>query len=222
LKIGSPKEAFGFTKIPAKQKIPVPEVRTKPIGKDNQVVLEKTTATPASCESYFTKAGRFWRTITIDANDPKQRANAEKCGGSYLHEYNLTSGGEKKVAEAELEHCTDLKYAFDISLGCYANVVNDLAKRKTRFASQEAAVDAVTKRVGRKPNTWVERYFELMAKTAERDRKKWHTAVMPRGPGLELEIDRRNRCKTRFPTETNEQSFPEVGKDKHPTPDVIK
>ncbi len=36
------------------------------------------------------------------------------------------------------------------------------------------------------------------------------------------EVDRRGHCKSRFPTEINEKSYPEVGKDKHPTPDIIK
>ena len=222
MKTGAPKEAFGFTQTLSKQAPPPPEVRTKPAGKSKQVVVEKTQATPIPCESFFTKAGSVWRIISLDADKPKESANAEKCGSSYQRQFTITAEGEKKISEMEMEHCVDFKYAFDISLGCYAAVVNDLAKKGTEFDSQAAAVDAVTKRTGRKPDTWMAHYLELLAKTAERDTRKWHTAVEPKGPGLELEIDRRGHCKSRSPTEINERSFPEVGKGKHPSSDIIQ
>jgi len=223
LKTGAPQEAFGYTRIPAGQKIPNPEVVTKPIGRSKRVVLQPTKATQVSCESFFTKAGPpFWRTVFVDANDPKQRAFAGQCGSSYFKGYSISPDGEKKISEAELEHCTDYKYAFDISIGCYANVVNDLAKKKTEFLSHEAAVEFVTKRAGRKPDTWMARYFELLEKSRKRD-KRWHTAVEPKGPGLQpVVIDRSGVCRSRYTTEINEQSYPEVGNDRHPTPDVIK
>jgi hypothetical protein len=219
---GAPQEAFGFT-ITRPQKLPPPEVQTKPAGKAGRVVLQETKATQVSCESYFTKAGpSFWRVVPIDAEEFKQRGLAEKCGSSYFIEFRITPDGEKKIIEAEMEHCTDYKYAFDISLGCYVAVVNDLAKKGTQFPTHEAAVDEVTKRAGQKPDNWVTRYLELLSKSGVRDTKKWHTAVMPKGPGLELEVDRGGRCRSRFPVEINDKSYPQVGKDKHPTSDVIK
>ena len=119
-----------------------------------------------------------------------------------------------------MEHCTDYKRAFDISIGCFAKVVNDLARKKTEFPSQDAAVDAVTKRAGRKPDTWSARYVELLDKSQERDLKGWHRAAKPIGPGVELVPDKHDRCKSRVPTEINEKSFPRVGK--YPSSDVIQ
>lgn len=220
LKKGAPQDAFGFTTIQPQQ-IPHPEVRTKPTSDDKQVVLEPIKATQVACESSYTKAGpAFWRKITLDANKSEQRALAEKCGSSYLSQFRITSDGEKKISEAEMEHCTDYKYAFDTTLGCYEGAVNDLAKKGTPFPDHDHAVEAVTKRVGRKPDTWVDHYIELLEKSAVRDDKKWHTAVMPPGPGLQVEVDRGGRCVTEYPTEINDKSYPQVGK--HPTPDVIK
>ncbi len=220
-KVGAPKDAFGLTQT-LSEGFAGPDVVTKPAGKD-KVVIQTTEAKPVPCKSFFTKAGTVWRTISLDAAKPEERANAEKCrGSSYLREFSITPDGEKKISEAEMEHCADFKHAFDISVGCFAAVVNDFARKKTGFPSQDAAVDAVTKRAGRKPDTWMARYLELLEKTRERDKRKWHTAAEPQGPGLELETDRSNRCKSRFPTEINEKSFPQVGKDKHPTSEVIK
>jgi hypothetical protein len=156
----------------------------------------------------------------LDAKKPEQQATAEKCGASYQKEFRITPDGEKKIEEMEMEHCNDFKHAFDISVGCYAAIVNDLAQRKTKFPSEEAAVEAVTRSAGRKPDTWMARYLELLLKTRERDTKNWHTAVEPKGPALGLQVDRSGHCRSRFATEINEKSFPEVGA--HPTADVIR
>lgn len=219
LKTGAPEEAFGVTRIPSGAKFPVPEVVTKPVARDKHVI-QKTQATPAPCESFVTKAGHFSRTVSLDANDPKQRTLAEKCGTSLVIKFNVTADGEKRINRAEMEHCADFKYAFDISLGCYAAVVNDFAKRKTPFPSHADAVDAVTRRVGLKPDSWSEHYLQLLGKSAERDTNKWHTAIW-QGPALFVEQGRSGRCNPPSgEVEINGRSYPEV--DKHKTPDVIE
>jgi hypothetical protein len=218
LKTGAPKEALGVTIIPIGAKFSVPEVRTKPVAKDGkQVVIQSTKATPAPCQSIFTKAGHFLRVVPIHANDPEQLA--DKCGSSYLGKFNLVPAGEKRIIKAEMEHCTDYKYAFDISLGCYAAVVNDLAKTKKVFPSHEDAVDAVTKSTGQEPVTWGDHYLKLIAKSDDRDTKNWHKPIW-QGQGLFVELKRSGRCESTTEAEINGKSYPEV--DKHQTPDVIK
>src|SRR5262245_13618631 len=219
LKLGPPSDALGFTKIDAGAQIVPPEVLTQPAAGGKGVVIQKTEAKPVPCTSSHPKAGRIWRTISIDASNPRQRSLGEQCGRTYLEEFRITGDGEKKLAEVELEHCTDFKHAFDISLGCYAAIINNLAKTKKVFSSQQAAVDAVAASAGRKPDTWAQRYIALIELTAERDRRQWHTAVEPKGPGLELEVDRQGRCRSRLPTEVNDKSSPKVGK--HRTADLI-
>jgi len=85
--------------------------------------------------------------------------------------------GQKRLAAAEQEHCQDYRYAFDISLGCYADVVNDFAKKRTKSPSREAAVDAVTKRVGLAPDAWVQCYIALLDTSKLRDTIGWRTAI---------------------------------------------
>lgn len=103
-----------------------------------------------------------------------------------------------------------------ISLGCYADVVNDLAKKRTKFPSHEAAVDAVTKRVGLAPDAWMQRYIDLLDKSKRRDTNGWHTATK----SLPLRLDpQAHPCHSSFPNEISKRSYPEVGK--HPSSEII-
>jgi len=217
MKLGAPIDAFGITKVP-QQTIPNPEIKTKQVGK--QFVLLPTKGVQVSCESYYVKAGKpFQRLVPIDQKDPKQARLAEQCGSDYLRDFQVTPDGEKKLIEAEMEHCDDLKYAFDMSLGCYVEIVNEMARKGTRFASHDEAVEAVTKSVGRKPDTWVARYLELVGKTDIRDKRKWHTAAVPEGPGLGLKMVG-HQCESATTTAIDDSSFPQVGK--HLSAAIIK
>ncbi len=220
LKKGPPSNALGVTRY-GPQDFPPPEVVTKEIrtGKDKAFVIQKTKAVQISCESFFVKADdmkTMSRTSTLDPNDPKQREGAEQCHGQYAEDVRILPGGEKRLAAAEQEHGQDYRYAFDISLGCYADVVNDFAKKKTKFPSHEAAVDAVTKRVGLAPDAWVQRYMDLLDKSKLRDTNGWHTAVK----SVPLQLDpQAHPCHSSFPNEIGRRSYPEVGK--HPSSEII-
>ena len=142
LKKGPPSNALGVTRY-GPQDFPPPEVVTKEIrtGKDKAFVIQKTKAVQISCESFFVKADdmkTMSRTSTLDPNDPKQREGAEQCHGQYAEDVRILPGGERRLTAAEQEHGQDYRYAFDISLGCYADVVNDFAKKKTKFPSHES------------------------------------------------------------------------------------
>src|SRR5207237_4862777 len=99
---------------------------TKPAANPQKWVLEEFTATPSCCSSFFTFADTYTETVI-----PKK-------GSTYERSLIIKTDGEKKIFEGEKKHCDDLKYAFDISLGHYKNVVNDLAQRKVEFVSQDA------------------------------------------------------------------------------------
>ena len=212
---------MGVTIIAAGTKISAPEVITEPVTKGKGVVIKPTKATPLPCQSFVTKASEFWRTVPLDPSDPKQSTLTAKCSRSFSAKFNITPEGEQRITEAEMEHCTDYKYAFDISLGCYAAVVNDLAKKKTVFSSDQDAVNEVTKRVGLKPDAWMTHYLALIGKSADRDTNKWHTAIW-QGPSLFVEEDGKGRCKTQSVSviEINKKSYPMV--NKHSTPDVVQ
>ncbi|HET9282822.1 MAG TPA: DUF4157 domain-containing protein [Candidatus Angelobacter sp.] len=235
VKAGAPGDALGFTHL-AKQGPPLPEVKTRQADKGTDVVILKTEAKPFPCDSFFLQAGKqpVARVGFFDENDPKQKDNIAQCGKTYTATYVITDDAAKKIQEAELEHCQDYKRAFDISLGCYANVVNDLAAKKTRFASEQDAIAEVTKRVGLAPTEWGQHYFDLIQQSEERDTRKWHTAIRPPGPGLQVEVhDRSGKpgphpCVASQSETLDESSFPQVGidkrtkKEKHPSSEIIK
>ena len=221
LKKGPPANAMGVTRF-GNEKIPLPDVVTKKVGTgtDKAFVIQKTKAVQVSCESFFPKAddkNKIPRTSTLDPNDPKQRQGAEQCHGQYVEDVRILPDGEKRLAAAELEHCQDFRYAFDISLGCYADAVNDFAKKKTKFPSHEAAVDAVTKRVRLEPGAWAQRYMDLLLKTGLRDTNGWHTAV--KSVPLQLDVQGHS-CHSSFPNEIGRRSYPAVGK--HSSSEIIK
>ena len=64
LKTGAPIDAVGFTQPLIKKGFSTPDVLTKPASK-SKVVIQKTEAKPAPCESFFSKAGTFSRTISL-------------------------------------------------------------------------------------------------------------------------------------------------------------
>jgi hypothetical protein len=221
LKKRPPGAAFGITTY--SETVPhAPEVVTKPAAKAKGVVVQKTQATPVACESFFAKAGSgFRRTLTLADQKTKLPEEAQKCRqGVCSRTFTITSEGAAKIGEAEMEHCDDLKHAFDISLGCYANVVNGLAAAslRTPLDSHEDAVRAATERSGRDPGRWTQRYLDLLAKTRKRDANGWHTAVDPPGP-RSLEIDRAGQCTCTPAGVIDGGSYPAVGK--HATADLI-
>lgn len=216
-KLGAPPDALGFT-IPGR-KFTAPEVITTPAGKDKggEVVILPTSAAPISCQSYFVKGGTdIQRTMPLD----KDTRAAEQCNGRYTATVSVSAKGAERAKAAEMEHCKDYKYAFDISLGCYAGVINDLAKKNATFPSQQAAEDAVTKKVGRPPGQWSAYYIHLLDQSATRDskEKKWHIPVDPNPLGVTPVGT--GHCAAASKIVVDQHSYPELGR--HPSSQIIK
>ncbi|MGH9495665.1 MAG: DUF4157 domain-containing protein [Candidatus Sulfotelmatobacter sp.] len=211
---GGPSDALGFTR-PLPEKSRAPEILTQEIGKGHAVILKPTKAVQISCESFITKAGKpFMRSTALDENHP----NFDQCGGKFDRSFVVTPDGEKRLREAEMEHCKDFKYAYDVSLGCYESVINEFAKKKTQFPSAEEADDAVVNRVGQKPDMWMPHYADLLEKTKIRDTSKWHEPPAREG-WTSLKVIGKH-CSTEETTPIDAKSFPQVGR--HAARDFIK
>ncbi len=211
---GGPSDALGFTK-PLPQKSRAPEILTQEVGKDHAVILKPTKAIQISCESFITKAGKpFTRSTVLDKNHP----NFDQCEGKFDRSFEVTPDGEKRLREAEMEHCKDYKYAYDVSLGCYESVINEFAKKKTQFPSTEDAEDAVVNRVGQKPDMWMPHYADLLEKTKIRDTSKWHEPPAREG-WTSLKVIGKY-CSAEGTTPVDAKSFPQVGR--HAARDIIK
>jgi hypothetical protein len=211
---GGPSEALGFTN-PLPQKSRAPEILPEEVGKDHAVILKPTNAIQISCESFITKAGKpFTRPTVLDKKHP----NFDLCEGKFDRTFEVTPDGEKRIREAEMEHCKDYKYAYDVSLGCYESVINEFAKKKTRFPSAEDAKDAVVNRVGQTPDMWMPHYADLLDKTKIRDTSKWHEPPAREGWTSIKVIGK--HCSAEGTTPIDAKSFPQVGR--HAARDIIK
>ena len=195
---------FGLTTLSGNVTVPVVHVSKSAKG----WVLDSTDARLPPLSSVYTAAGTFIEGEMMSLSDGKECRSGKK----YPVQWKILPGGAQQIREAEIEHCEDFHYAFAVSLKRYADVVNDLATKKTVFASQKAAEKYVTGKVGPSPDTWTDVFKCLAKKTKLRDTQKWH---MPRPLTKPPQIADNCDFLKAYVT-----SLPEVGK--HPTPDLIQ
>lgn len=202
---------FGLTRFAGNIKM---ELTTRKVR--GRFMLEPLKVALPVITSFYTKADTFIEgEVVVLSND---RA---KCpgGGKMPLQWQIFSPGANKIREGEVEHCMDLKYAYDVTLGWYSQVVDNLIAKRRRFRSVAAALKHLEKLTGTHPNNWVSVFECLAKKTEVRDGRKftsaWHMPqVKPRPPRL------KDGCKFARALVTGATNFPQLGK--HPTPDVIK
>jgi len=209
---GTSTKDFGLTTLSGTAEVPTVATSAAAKGKKG-VTLNPTDAKLPPLTSVYTKADVFIEGESI--SDP-----GECPGGKYPLKLFIDSSGAKKIREAELEHCADFKYAFDISLRRYADVVNNLSKKDTVFTSQKAAENYVAKIVGPAPDTWG-RVFKCLLEKSKKARDGteakpgWHTPhlLLGRPPRLKDNCDFARAV-------ISEGSLQQVGKFK--SQDIIK
>ncbi len=201
---------FGLTRFAGKVTMALTTRKVK-----GGVMLEPLKVALPAITSVFTQADTFIEgTAVVLGQD-----GADCPGGKVPLQWTIFAPGAAKIREGEMEHCEDLQYAYDVSLGWYAQVVDGLIAKGRKFASEAAAFKHLEKVTGTHPTGWLS-VFECLAKKTElRDGRKfsngWHTPrVKPRPPTLN------DGCKFARVFVTGAANFPELGK--HPTPDVIK
>jgi len=201
---------FGLTTLSGA--LGVPAVSTSAAGKGKTgVTLDPTDAIFPPLTSVFTKADTFTEGEGIFVGEQAECQSGKK----YPLRWTIDGTGAQKIREAELEHCADYKYAFEISLRRYADVVNDLSKKKVTFASQKAAENHVTRLVGPSPDKW-QSVFECLARKSKRarDDSGSHT---PRPRTIPPRLQ--NNCEFARAI-VSASSLPRVGNDL--SPDIIK
>ena len=187
---------FGLTRIDGQFR--VPDVNT--VAARGGVRLEETDALPPPITSVYTQAGTF----TEGTHD---------CpSGRYPLRWRILPSGATAIRNGELEHCSDIRYAFDISLRRYADAVNRLARRGTVYANNNAAVRAVTRITHAAPSAWMSIFRCLADKTLVRDNNLWHR------PHPESFTPRRG-CEG-FEYQINRASLPYV--DRYPSSRIIQ
>ena len=164
---GTSTHDFGLTRLAGT--VSVPTARTRKVA--GGVVLENTAARMPAIDSVFTQAGRF-----VEGTSKMPRGTSPDCTDpEYPTLWIIDKDGADLLRTAEIEHCDDFKYAFDISIGRYADIVNRLANSGRKFASTSAAIAHVTKVAGAAPDTWADVFDCLVKKTKDRDDlMQWH------------------------------------------------
>jgi hypothetical protein len=201
---------FGLTRFAGKVSMLLTTSKVK-----GGVVLEPLKVALPAITSVFTDTDTFIEGTGVVVSQDR----ADCPDGKVQLQWRIFPTGAAKIREGELEHCEDLQYAFDVTFGWYAHVVDRLiAKRKT-FPSEAAAFKHLQKITGAHPTTWPSIFECLAKKTEKRDGSKftsaWHT---PRVKALPPRLE--DGCKFSRVLVTGAANFPELGK--HPTPDVIK
>jgi hypothetical protein len=174
------------------------------------LVLEQTDAVLPPLDSVYTQAGTF----TEGQGHFIDSGGADCPSGRYDLRWTITPEGAAKIRAGEVEHCADLRHAFDISLRRYADAVNAIAASGRVFASERAATRAVTRQTGAAPDDWFAVFECLARKTTDRDFMQWHT---PRT--RQTAPSYRNGCAYAS-VFVHGSSFPHVGQ--HPTADLIR
>lgn len=187
-----------------------PVVATQKIGK-GKFKLQQTAAVMPSIRSAFTDEASFQEGTVIFFNN----GDPLDCPGKrYPVLYSLDQGARKKIREGEIEHCTDIQLAFDMSIKKFADEINRLTAARKIFSSQKSAEKYFEKFSGSKPSAWPDVFKCLAKKTEDRDVNKWHTPLFRKIPPTY-----KNNCAG-MEIKLGTGSFPEVGK--HPSIDVVK
>jgi hypothetical protein len=203
---GTSTNDFGLTVLSGTVTVPAVGTRRARGG----VVLESTAAALPALDSVYTTAGTF----TEGQGHFINSGGADCPSGRYDLRWTITPEGAARIRDGELEHCADLRHAFDTSLQRYAGVVNSLAASARVFPSRRAAIRFVTRQTGAAPDDWSAVFQCLAHKTEDRDFMRWHT---PRERTMPPSY--RTGCAYARVI-VHGSSFPHVGQ--HPTPDLIR
>jgi hypothetical protein len=135
--------------------------------------------------------------------------------------WRLPEAGENLVRQGEQEHCDDIRYAFNGTLGWYASLLNNLAATERTYSSPKqvaAAATDVLRGAGVTPETMLSPFENAVKGTAKRDQSGgWHDPKCVQGTHCLLP-DVTNGC--RYVHVIDARSLPEIGKG-HPSSEVI-
>ncbi|MFB4299354.1 hypothetical protein [Actinomadura sp. NTSP31] len=186
----------GSTSIPVNALAPAYEIGYSPA--DDRVKAEvviRQRASEGTNTSIHLRAGIFETNATLVVSDLEadRRRKAEARLGSYLTEFRHDSKNRvyfvmpadlaERNRRAEVEHCDDLIYAYQQTLGALdaalASVRPVTAATKGQAGEQiaaaiQAALPPQRARLGPDPAAWRQEYERLSGLTRERDQASWH------------------------------------------------
>lgn len=202
---------FGLTSITPTNAVP-PEIAAV-ADSGGGFKLKPTHAEMPPVYSAFTKATEF--------DEGKRSCPAPGCSQSKLPKANvghyvITAGGAAKLQEGEMEHCKDYRTAFDLTLGLYASVINNLAARERVYSSERQAIDEATRAVGVPPSQMVNKFADMCKLSLKRDDYRWH---VPNFPPNKSHVKDDDSVGCQVIETIDEASMPNVGN--HPFEELV-
>ena len=191
-----------------------PEIATTAVqdGGKTAYKLKPTHAEMPPIRSAYTKAGKYdegkWRDTTDECKQARIEANRRTGTTNFPIHWTLTPEGADLCRQAEQEHCDDIRVAFDLTLGLYASVINNVAASERTYSKPDDAVKDATKAAGVAQDMMIYQFNDMALKTVFRDDSDWHTAI-PVGDKAQKDHPRKEGCDYFFTID--ETSWPQVG-----------
>jgi hypothetical protein len=220
-------DVLGVTAYAAEEAVP-PAIAAVPIqdGKKTVYKLKPTHAEMPPIKSAYTKVDDESKEFV----EGSLTFINQKCNAYWKTEHNtppvkydivwkLPDDGADKVKKAEAEHCTDIRLAFDLTLGRFASSLNNLAAAERTYSSEKQAVDEAVKWVGVQPSQMIFEFAKMAGATRDRDSQGWHTAKCVTPDHCQTPDPDKNKCRG-YIRVLDAASLPEVGP--HPSSEVIK
>ena len=155
-----------------------PKIEAEQITENGKSVfkLKPTHAEMPPMRSAITGAGEFHEGFDQCINPDCASKRAQLHTSKFPLHWTITSKGAAKLKEGELEHCHDIREAFDRTLAIYASSINNTAAAERRYSTAQQAIQDAVSRLGVKPDEMPLKFCQEVAKTEQRDLRQWHTA----------------------------------------------
>jgi hypothetical protein len=214
-------DVLGITSFDPNKAV-APEIAAQPISDGGKTVykLKPTHAEMPPIRSAATKAGEYVEGTRQYVEDECKGERLRLGTSKFPIHWTLTPDGAQKIKEAELEHCNDIRLAFDLSLGLYASGINNVAAAERTYSTERQAISDAVKSIDVQPSDMMLKFYQLAIKTRDRDDQNWHTANqrLP-SPRHRQKPSKTNGC--RHMETIDASSWPDVGDSKHSSESVL-
>jgi hypothetical protein len=202
-------EVLGITSYNAGNAKP-PEINATPVQDNGKTVykLKPTHAEMPPIRSAYTQTGSYVEGFQQDTTEECRGERIRTGTSKFPINWTLTAEGAAKTLEAEQEHCNDIRAAFDLTLGLYASVINNLAASERTYSKSDDAIKEAVKAAGVGPDAMIYKFHEMALKTKLRDDSDWHTA-QPIGDKAKKDHPKKVGCQYFFTLDGT--CFPQVG-----------
>ena len=219
-------DVMGITHFDPNQAV-APKIEAEPIveGKKTLFKLKPTHAEMPPIQSAYTRVDKDPKEF-VEGSRPYAKSDCndfwhsvgKKPPGRYDVIWLLPDDGAEMFRQMELEHCADIRLAFELTLVSYASSLNNLAASERTYDSEKQVMDTAVKWVSTPPGQMIFEFYKAAAKTEARDAQGWHSAKWETRTNAQDPDPNKNLCRG-FIRKLDASTGPDVGH--HPSSEVI-